>query len=191
MTHHFEAEITPGNKVRIFGTECAFLQSLRNHPRFQNRFNPLTGIAVSDCDVLVYNYKCDGSNELPCVQFIEVKSRLSRPDFAQTQLYKALDSFKGVKQKDRLIFYGVSFVSYEGCDWPPTGTIQWGRFRRGEIAWKSVGVEKMWNLVTMIDNPDSMQPRRPTKAHHRKWYEYKSVPTQLGFSVNAKVVNAY
>lgn len=178
-----------GVKARIFGSDSSFLNAIRFHPRFQNRTNLETGISLTDCDMIICNYKHESSRSVMCVQFIEVKSRNAEPDFAQTEVYKAIHSFKG--NKNGLIFYGVSFVSYSGEALESSSSFRWGRFNNGVIAWRNVEREEMFDLVTMLRHPDTLTKRKLFHSHHGCRVVAMEVDTALGFKTPSIIKKQY
>lgn len=181
--------IPTGVKSRIWGQDVQFLHELRNHPRYQNRFNTETGISVTDCDFIVCNYKQDGLKDLRSVQIVELKSRDAEPDYGQLCAYRVFDAFKG--KRGSWLFYGASFVSHSGPDFNSAKVYRWGRFRDGNIYWRVVDRESVFDLVTMVKHPDNLTNRRLFKSHHGKNIVAMEVSTPLGFKTLQTIVKRY
>ena len=182
--------LPPGVKARLFGSDVPFLRALRHHPRFQNRFNEITGIAVTDCDVIVSNYKQDGLKDIACVQIIELKSRNAEPDYPQRETYRLWNLFKG--KRGKVINYGASFVSYDGDSFENSRRFRWGRFKDGVIIWRQVDRETMFDLVTMLKHPDTLTNRKLFRdTNHGTTVVCTTLPTQLGFITPVRICNAY
>lgn len=179
----------PGVRARMFGSDTSFLEALRNHPRFQNSIEPDTGIGATDCDFIVSNYKHEAEKILQCVQIIEVKSRNAVPNYSQEQTYRIFDMFKG--KRGRVLNYGVSFISYDGQTLLTSEKYRWGRFREGNIFWRSVDYETMFDLVTMLKHPDTLTPRVIFKSHHGRNIIEMSIRTPLGFETEAVILKRY
>ena len=178
-----------GVKSRVWGQDVPFLNALRNHPRYQNKINIETGIAVTDCDIIVCNYKQNGIKDVRSVQIVELKSRDAEPDYAQRSAYQVLNAFLGKKRS--WLFYGVSFVSHSGDDFKTAKKYRWGRFDGDRIVWREVDYESVFDLVAMVKHPDTLRNRKLFKSHHGSNVVTMEVTTPLGFQILQTIVKKY
>lgn len=179
-----------GVRVRTFGSDSEFSGILRTHPRFQNEHDNETGIALTDCDLIVQSYKHQGMREIACVQIVEVKSRMGEPTWSQAQTYRLINKFSG--RKPGVIFYGVSFVRYSGASLRSSSQIMWGRFNAiGNIWWRDTNAEEVLDLVTMLKHPQTMTRRELFKSHHGKTVISMVTRTPLGFETPVVLEKRY
>lgn len=178
-----------GVKSRVWGQDVPFLDALRHHPRYQNKINIETGISVTDCDIIVCNYKQNGIKDIRSVQIVELKSRNAEPDFAQRSAYQVLDAFRG--KRGSWLFYGTSFVSHDGSDFKTATKYRWGRFKCDRIVWRDVDYESVFDLVAMVKHPDTLTNRKLFKSHHGSNVVTMEVALPLGFKTFQTIVKRY
>lgn len=191
-------------KVRMYGEDTPFGDWLRSNRRIPS--NSLDcGVVASDVDMTVMRYKRKETGKvIQSIMQVEVKTRMSECDFAQSCIMSSLSAFSGVRSfRDRtLINYGVCFIHMSGTSPLDSDVIRWRRFPwfkhdkkkefgAAEMRDTAINVSTLESILRFDLHPISLKPYRPEFSHHGHRLITVKETTPLGFVTEKTIRKMY
>lgn len=174
---------------------------VQSHPDLEAITHSLT---VTDADMMFHKYKtyvdAIGTRQIQLQMWVEVKTYGA--NLTKSQHETLFDHHQGLCTRKQTVmrrspFGGMRQVWHFGVcilrlqeDVPTDGGIEWGVFNPdGSIEWYPNGTcEALVDLLRFNSRPDD--PRQPLsiRRHHKNSFYIQNVKTELGFSVDERLV---
>lgn len=181
-------------RIRYYGSDTPFCAWMRNCKELPSK-SDTCGFVATDNDLTIHRYLVDvdgiGSREVRPLMQVEIKTRNGEPTYSQEETYRLLNEFRGSRLIGNVYvrYFGISVLSMSGTTPDNSEFMRWGRFsKKGQIIYREISRKQLINLFRFDIHPDNLR-RRPFRRHHKTSEIITRIQTELGFEIDAIVVN--